>query len=44
MANEKTIRIPAVVYEMLEEIAKKNKQKNVVNYLEQLAKEQYKKI
>lgn len=44
MAQEKTLKISAVTYEMLQVIAEKNRQRDPVKYLEKLIKEQYDKI
>lgn len=44
MAQEKSIKISAVTYEMLQVIAEKNKQRDSIKYLEQFIKQQYDKI
>jgi hypothetical protein len=44
MAQEKTLKISAVAYEMLQVIAEKNRQRDPIKYLEQFIKQQYSRI
>lgn len=44
MAQEKTVKLSAVAYEMLQVIAERNRQKDVSKYLEQFIKQQYDRI
>lgn len=44
MTKEKTLKISAVTYEMLQVVAEKNRQRDPVKYLEKFIQEQYDKI
>lgn len=44
MAQEKTVKLSAVAYEMLQVIAEKNRQRDPEKYLEQFIKQQYDRI